>query len=122
MRTQFSVLNLLLALALTAGLALGADISGAWSFTVETEAGSGNPSFVFKQDGEKLTGTYSGLLGKAELAGSVKGDKIEFEFEGSAQGQTVKCRYSGTIASPAQMKGTVQFGDLGSGTWSAVKK
>ena len=30
----------------------------------ETEAGSGNPSFNFKQEGEKLTGKYKGLLGE----------------------------------------------------------
>jgi hypothetical protein len=36
------------------------DLTGAWSVTVETEAGSGNPSFTFKQEGEKLTGNTKG--------------------------------------------------------------
>ena len=34
------------------------------------DAGSGTPIFVFKQSGEKLTGTYSGLMGNAELTGT----------------------------------------------------
>src|SRR5262249_50860484 len=38
------------------------DVTGAWSLTVETEAGSGNPSFNFKQEGEKLTGKYKGAF------------------------------------------------------------
>src|SRR5262245_13559096 len=54
------------------------DVTGAWNVTVETDAGSGNPSFNFKQEGEKLTGKYKGLLGEFDLTGTVKGDKIEF--------------------------------------------
>lgn len=111
----------LFALALSASLAWTADISGAWSFTVETQAGTGSPSFVFKQDGEKLTGTYSGLFGKAELTGTVKGDRIEFVFTVSWEGQSIRCRYSGTIESPSRMKGTVEFGEMGSGSWTGVK-
>src|SRR5262249_3632691 len=45
------------------------DVSGAWSVTVETEAGSGNPSFTFKQEGEKLSGKYKGAFGEADLTG-----------------------------------------------------
>src|SRR2546421_2658180 len=48
----------------------GADISGAWEFVVETAQGSGSPSFEFKQDGEKLTGTYSGIFGRAPISGT----------------------------------------------------
>jgi hypothetical protein len=61
--------------------AFAADISGAWEFTVETSQGSGTPSFEFKQEGDKLSGTYSGRFGKAPLAGSVKGDQVDFTFE-----------------------------------------
>ena len=64
-----------------AGLPLFAhDISGSWEFSVDTAAGSGSPSFVFKQDGEKLTGTYTGLFGKADLTGTVKGDQTRFQI------------------------------------------
>lgn len=99
-----------------------ADVSGSWQFTVETPAGTGNPSFVFQQDGEKLTGTYTGLLGKADVTGTVKGERIEFEFEASWEGQKFTIRYSGTIESPTRMKGTARFGDMGEGSWTAVKK
>ena len=46
----------LLTLIAFAALAFAADISGKWTFDVETDLGSGTPTFVFKQDGEKLTG------------------------------------------------------------------
>lgn len=113
-------LCVLLALAVTSLSAM--DISGAWNFSVETDAGSGNPNFVFKQEGEKLTGHYSGLFGKADVTGAVKGDQVEFQFKASYGGQDFVVKYSGSIQSPSNMKGAVYFGDLGSGTWTAKKK
>jgi len=41
------------------------DVTGKWAFNVETAAGSGTPTITFTQDGEKLTGKYSGQLGEA---------------------------------------------------------
>lgn len=110
------------AVALLVAAVLAADVSGSWQFTVETPAGTGNPTFVFQQEGEKLTGTYTGLLGKADVTGTVKGDQIEFEFEASYEGRKFTIRYSGTIESPTRMKGTARFGDMGEGSWTAVKK
>jgi hypothetical protein len=115
-----------LSMALLAGLAsaslLAHDISGNWEFSVDTAAGSGSPSFVFKQDGEKLTGTYTGLFGKADLTGSVKGDQIDFKFDFSYSGQSGVAHYSGTIENDKKMKGKVEIGDLGEGTWTAAKQ
>ena len=53
-------------------------MTGKWVFKVETAAGSGTPTMTFKQEGEKLTGHYSGQLGEADLTGTVKGEAIEF--------------------------------------------
>src|SRR5579862_4870523 len=107
----------LLLVAMLAGLActplLAHDVSGNWEFAVETAAGSGSPSFVFTQSGEKLTGTYSGLLGKADLTGTVKGDQIDFSFKFDYSGQSGVAHYSGTIESDKKMKGKVEFGELG---------
>ena len=66
----------------------GADISGKWAFSVELDMGGGNPVFTFQQEGEKLTGTYSGAAGKADLTGSVKGDQVEWKFTAQYQGMT----------------------------------
>ena len=114
--------SILLSLWLFAASALAHDISGKWEFTVQLDAGSGSPTFVFKQSGEKLTGTYNGLLGSAELTGTVKGDAIEFSFEAAVQDQKGKVVYRGTIAGGTQMKGEVDYAGLGKGTWTAVKK
>ena len=49
------------------------NVTGAWLFDVQTSAGSGTPTMTFKQDGEKLTGQYSGQLGEAPLTGTRQG-------------------------------------------------
>jgi hypothetical protein len=108
-----------LAVLMLACAALAADISGSWEFTVETAQGSGTPAFEFKQDGEKLTGTYSGRFGKANLSGTVKGDKVEFSFDAADVG---KIRYKGTLESSTSIKGEVEIGDMGNGTFTGKKK
>ena len=111
-------LTLLLA---TSALLLAADITGKWSATVETDAGSGAPSFVFKQSGESLTGTYSGQLGDAPITGTVKGNDVEFSFKAAPQGDTLTIRYKGTITGN-QMKGSVDLGGMAGGTFTATKQ
>src|SRR5436190_22234018 len=114
--------SILLSIWLLSASAFAHDISGKWEFTVQLDAGSGTPTFVFKQSGEKLTGTYSGLMGNAELTGTVKRDAIEFSFEATLQDQKGKVVYKGTIASGTQMKGEVDYAGLGKGTWTAMRK
>ena len=98
------------------------DITGAWAFQVETPAGSGTPTFTFKQEGEKLTGQYKGQFGEAPLTGSVKGNKVDFSVKVQAQGQEATLNYTGTVEKDGTMKGTVTLGDLGSGTWTAKRQ
>jgi hypothetical protein len=97
------------------------NISGNWVFEVQTDQGSGSPSFTFKQDGEKLTGTYKGAFGEGPVEGTVKGNAINFTVKVNAQGQDVVITYSGTIEN-GTMKGTVKLGDLGNGTWTGKRQ
>ncbi len=96
---------------------LAADISGRWVFQVEVGGQSGVPRFTFSQKGEELTGTYSGQLGEAKLQGTVKADKVQFEFE--TQGYRIV--YRGTVVSGTEMKGTADFAGQAEGTWTAKK-
>jgi hypothetical protein len=98
------------------------NITGVWDFAVETSGGSGSPGFTFKQESEKLTGTYKGQFGEAPLTGTVKGDDVKFSIKISAQGQNMTVTYAGKITGKDSMKGTAAFGELGEGTWTAKKK
>jgi hypothetical protein len=113
--------HILVFLAIAASC-LAADVSGSWALTVESEMGTMNPTLVLQQDGEKLTGTYTGRLGESKVTGKVQGDSIEFHFELSPQGEAITITYEGKIESATAMKGTVKFGDFGTATWSGVKK
>lgn len=98
-----------------------ADVTGTWLFQVETAAGSGTPTMTFKQDGEKLSGQYSGQLGEAPLTGTVKGSAVEFSIDVTAEGSQIHIVYSGTVEKDS-MKGKVTLAGFGEGTFTARKK
>ena len=102
------------------GTAVAADVTGAWQFSLITPTTKGSPSFEFKQDGENLSGTYSGKFGKAPIAGTVKGDQIEFSFQ--APNATGKFHYKGTVDSAGNMKGDFELEGSEKGTFTATKK
>ena len=98
------------------------DVTGTWAFEVQTDAGAGSPTMEFKQEGEKLTGKYTGTFGTANLTGEVKGADITFSFSADAQGFTVVSTYKGTIENATSMKGTLNIEGVGGGTFTATKK
>ena len=127
-RVMTRLLRILVAFACAIWLAASAtaqsgdkiDVTGDWDVAVETSEGSGNPSFSFKQDGEKLTGKYKGLFGEADVTGTVKGDKVEFSFRVSAQIEGV-ITYTGTTDGKT-MKGKVDLAGAAEGTFIGKKK
>jgi hypothetical protein len=99
------------------------DVTGKWTFTVQTDAGGGTPTVTLKQDGEKLTGHYSSQnLGEADLTGSVKGQEITFTFNADAQGTSLTITYTGTIENKDSMKGSVDLGGMAQGTFTAKRQ
>lgn len=99
------------------------DVTGKWLFTVQTSAGGGTPTVTLKQDGEKLSGHYSSQqLGEADLTGTVNGSDLKFTFGAEVQGVHLDVIYTGTIESKDSMKGTVNLGGLGDGTFTAKRQ
>jgi hypothetical protein len=120
--TTIAAVAVLVAASAAAGQASKVDVTGKWAFAVETSAGSGTPTITLKQDGEKLTGHYSGQLGEADLAGSVKGQDVTFKFTVDVQGNMLECTYTGTAEDKGAMKGKVSIAGLGDGTFTAKKQ
>lgn len=104
----------------TSAIAADANVTGEWDMTVESQAGVGTPHFSLKQDGNKVTGTYKGMLGESPVSGTVKGNDISLSFDVNTQGMELHVSYSGTVDG-ATMKGTVKLGDLGEGTFTGKK-
>jgi hypothetical protein len=113
---KFIVLTVLISAALTLR---GADLTGTWSAAVVLDAGNGTATFNFKQTGEALTGTYTGTFGQAQVTGTVKGDQAEWSFENDQVG---KVAYKGVLDGAGKMKGSVTYGQLGAGTFTAEKR
>jgi hypothetical protein len=117
-----AIVMLVLALSAARGAAQAkVDVTGKWAFNVETSAGAGAPTFTFKQDGEKLTGHYTGTFGEADLTGTVKGADITFSFTVDAQGNSLKETYTGTVDKDT-MKGKLVIEGLGEGTFTAKRQ
>jgi hypothetical protein len=99
------------------------NVAGKWVVTLEMGMGTATPELDLKQDGTKVTGTYTGRYGSFPLEGSLKGRVIAFSFTMAAEGQSMTMSYTGEVAADAQsMKGTASLGEMGDATWSAQKR
>jgi len=115
--------TMLVAASAYAGQASKVDVTGKWTFTVETPAGGGTPTITLKQEGEKLTGHYSGQFGEIDgLTGTIKGRDFTFKFAADAQGTSLEFTYTGTVEGAAALKGKVNIAGLADGTFTAKKQ
>lgn len=97
-------------------------VTGTWNVTVQLPEMTATPTVNLKQDGEKLTGDYlSTQYGKFPLQGTVKGNDVAFAFTMTIEGNPVDVNYSGKLDND-QIKGTVNYGGMMSGTFTATKK
>lgn len=115
----------LAALALAASTALAAvaahDLTGRWRFAVVTDNGTGYPTITFKQEGEKITGTYdSQTLGLRNIVGSVKGDSVVFNLSAGSDASMV-LTYSAAIVTADSLNGRVDFAGQGGATFTATR-
>ena len=99
MRQKLSMLAAAIAMAVVSVSA--ADVTGKWTAQVAGRDGqTREQTFTLKADGEKLTGTTSGMQGGADVEikdGTVKGDDIAFTVVRNFQGQEVKILYKGKV-------------------------
>ena len=95
-----------------------ANIAGQWQFTVELAVGTGRPLVTFKQDGEKITGTYHGMYGPADVTGTIK--LAEVTLSVTVHGSTA--HFSGKLTSATRMSGMVTGTSDQPRKWSAEKK
>jgi hypothetical protein len=125
-RHTLSSLTAVIAVALSASLALAAvvahDLTGKWDFEVVTENGTGTPTVTFKQEGEKLSGTYSSrMLGERTFTGSVKGDSLRFVLSNTASPDAVTMTFVGVVVDKDNVKGEVDFGGMGGAKFSGMR-
>lgn len=105
------MLRFLITLTFSALVAFGADVAGTWKATAEGPNGSMERTFIFKVDGQKLTGeTKSSMLGNSALEnGKVDGNNISFTITAKFQDNEMKISYKGKVDGK-QIKLTSDFG------------
>jgi len=80
-------------------VALAASIDGKWTGQVEGPQGTMDVTFVFKAEGEKLTGTYSNSFGESTIEeGTIKGDAVSFKVVREFNGNKFTFAFSGKLA------------------------
>jgi hypothetical protein len=87
-------------MVVAAALVWAADVTGKWTAQVPGRGGqTRETTFNFKVDGEKLTGTISGMQGDIPISdGKIKGDDISFIVTMSFGGNDVKMTYKGKVS------------------------
>ena len=98
------------------------NLTGKWSCHVETDNGSGDPTFSFVHAGQNLLGNYQGRLGEARVYGFMgKTNSVRFWFNVDREGQEIPVTYTGSLDGTAAMKGKVKLGEMGEGTFNAKR-
>lgn len=99
------------------------NLTGKWPMTLEMEVGNASPVLVFKQDAEKLTGTYTGRYGEYGLVGKVAGRKVEFVVTINAEGTETRMSFTGELDTTGDvLKGNADLGGMGQATWFAKRE
>jgi hypothetical protein len=77
----------------------GADITGAWTASFDTQIGVQNYTYTFKVEGNKLTGTAKSDNGTSQIAeGTVNGDDVAFVENLDFQGMPLRIVYKGKVS------------------------
>ena len=103
----------LLALLTVSHLAARADITGRWTASFDTQIGQQDYTYDFVVKDTTLTGKAKSANGESDiLDGKVDGDKVTFVEILKFDGMDVRITYTGTIASPDEIKFSRQVGDF----------
>jgi hypothetical protein len=116
---SFTIAICALASALRASAA-AADITGTWEVTIHYQPDDSDyaATYVLKQEGEKVTGTYQGMYGPADVTGTIKSNDVTLSV--TVKGSTA--HFSGRVASVTRMSGTVTGTSDKPRQWTAEKK
>jgi hypothetical protein len=94
------LLSIMMVLALAAGLALAADVTGAWKASIPGRDGATQvTTFNLKADGNTLTGNVATERGETAISeGKISGDTISFKVKREFNGNAMIMTYEGTVS------------------------
>ena len=95
-------------------------VAGSWDGSMNTPGGSVGVTFMFKVDGEKVTGTVKRASGELPLQGTIKGSDINFSYTVNYNGNDITLTFTGKVTGDT-MNGNVSFGGQADDQWSAKR-
>lgn len=104
------------------------DMSGTWSFEVESQNGVTHPTLTLQQSGTALTGHYSSeTLGESDVTGSINGNNVSIEFSAVIEGVgETPLTYTGSVSAAGVWSGELIADFQGQtfplGTFTATKQ
>ena len=101
------------------------NLTGTWGLQYMGSEAPIKMTFVFKQEGEKLSGAFSGVgpVPPCPVTGAVKGNNVVFGWEAEGNGgHTYTVAFKGAIESATRMTGTVGPPFCRDCNWTATKK
>jgi hypothetical protein len=108
---RFAIAVLLL---LGATPTLGADMSGTWKASFDTQIGTQNYAYQFVVKDNTLTGQIeSEMAGKSEIQqGKIDGDKVSFVEVFKYEGMEITITYTGKVVSGDEIRFTRQVAEF----------
>lgn len=97
-----------------------AAVAGNWAVAIQYKRGVGEQQFVLTQEGNKLTGSQTGANYNASLSGVVHADQVELRSAMPIPGNAIHWTFRGSISGNS-ISGTVNMGEYGDATWSAIR-
>jgi hypothetical protein len=95
-----------------------ADLTGKWRMSLDMEMGRATPLLELQQNEGKLTGTYTGRYGSSQVSGDIDGRTFKF---GVAM-ETMTLQFRGEVQEDGTLKGTADFGEMGTAKWTAARE
>jgi hypothetical protein len=96
------------------------DVSGSWELNINGPQGPINATATLKQEGDKVTGTFSGPQGDVEAAGTMKGNALSLAFSVNTQQGALSITLNGEVTGTS-MKGVLDF-QMGTADFTGTKK
>lgn len=122
---RFVKLSVLAAVVLSAATATAqrilADVSGTWNVNVEGPQGPMASQLMLTQKGDTISGEFSSEIGKAPVAGMVKGDSVKIALSLDMGGQQLSLQIAGAMKDKDNMAGAIEAVGMGAFPFTAVR-
>ncbi|WP_260704723.1 PLP-dependent transferase [Edaphobacter flagellatus] len=97
-----------------------AKVAGDWAVTIHYPRGTGEQKFSLQQNGNDVSGNHIGEIYKATFKGSIHADQLELHSGMAVGGNTIMWTFKGKVEGN-EISGTVNMGEYGNATWTAVR-